>query len=223
MTTLESATSSRTHRAARARLRAAPRGGRRRFTLVPGRTVALVGESGSGKSTIAQDDRAAGAPTSGRSLLDGPVGARHGEARELPPRRADGLPGPVRLAQPVPHGASTTWRGRWCCTAGPGTPSGRRAVARTARAGQPRAGRRRRATAPARAVRRPAAARGHRPRPGARPRSAGRRRAGVDAGRVDPARRPQSAGPAAARGGPRPCSTSPTTWPPPGTSPTRSW
>ena len=76
---------------------------------------------------------------------------------------------------------------------------------------------------PARAVRRAAAAR--RVRPGARRGAAraARRRAGLDARRVDPARDARACSTTCARGSSWRCSTSPTTSPRRGTSPTRCW
>ena len=80
-------------------------------------------------------------------------------------RGADGLPGPVRLAQPACTRCATRSRGRCACTS---ARSGRDAVAAEldapARAGAPDARPSSSATLPARAVGRPAPARRDRPR-----------------------------------------------------------
>ncbi len=74
------------------------------FTIEAGKTVALVGESGSGKSTIARMLMKLETPTSGEILLDGkPSGTRGRALGTLPRRRADGVPGPVRVVEPFPH------------------------------------------------------------------------------------------------------------------------
>ena len=71
-----------------------------------GRVVALVGESGSGKSTIAKLLAGQEKRTGGSIMLDGqpiePVDAQ--PLPRLQERGADGLPGPVRLAEPAAHG-----------------------------------------------------------------------------------------------------------------------
>ena len=174
------------------------------FTLRPGQTIALVGQSGSGKSTIAKILTQLETPTRGRGPARrraDPASRGSGCARYRQ-QRADGLPGPVRLAEPVPHdppppraaaaaattssrATRSTTRCAACSSACSSTPD---AVDRPP---------------PARAVRRPAAARRDRPRARVAARAAGRRRAGVDARRVDPARRAEPARRPAARGGPR--------------------
>ena len=184
------------------------------FTLAPGRTVALVGESGSGKSTIARIS-----PAGAADLRRGAAG-----------RRADGTAGlasaayrrhvqmvfqdPFASLNPF-HTIRTTWRGRCASTIRARTAPRSGAGRRAARTGQPDPGRPVRATLPARAVRRPAAAGRDRPRAGARPRVHRGRRAGVDARRVDPARRAQPARRPAARGAGWACCTSRTTSPRP--------
>ena len=73
------------------------------FTLRSGQTIGLVGQSGSGKSTIAkiltQLEIAHERRGPARRRADPP--SRKGSAR-LPPAAAHGLPGSVRVAQPVP-------------------------------------------------------------------------------------------------------------------------
>ena len=102
------------------------------FSVRSGQSFGLVGESGSGKSTILQVHRAA------VQRLDRPdrdrrqAGARD-RAQGLLPRRADGVPGPLRLAAPAaldPHhadraaahprprpAARSGWSRRWSTSA----------------------------------------------------------------------------------------------------------
>ena len=73
------------------------------------KTSALVGESGSGKTTVARCVLRLEEPTGGEVLLDGePITGVTAPELRRPPRDADGLPGPARLAQPAAH-ASATW------------------------------------------------------------------------------------------------------------------
>ena len=83
------------------------------FDIRPGETVGLVGESGSGKSTVA---RAVIGLVQGRQRHDRVRGQGHhpvlaAAAQERPSRDADGLPGPVRLAQPATDGPRRHRRG----------------------------------------------------------------------------------------------------------------
>ena len=186
------------------------------FALTSGRTMALVGQSGSGKSTIAKILTQLESPTSGSILLDGKPIPRRGRALSapLPPAGADGLPGSVRLAQPVPHHPAPLGAPAAPRQGGPAR-RGRRRGAPPARAGEALAGYRR--AQPARALRRTASARRDRACARVPTGSADRGRAGVDARRVDPAgvlqllaelQRDRTWG----------CSTSRTTWPRRGTS-----
>ena len=70
-----------------------------------GETLGIVGESGSGKSTVARCIVRLIEPTAGEIELDGEAIARCRQRRlhELPAQGADGVPGPVPLAQPAPH------------------------------------------------------------------------------------------------------------------------
>ena len=131
-------------------------------------------------------------PTGGRIVFDGAGrhGARRGRAAAAAAPDADGLPGPVRVAQPAAH------RGRIV-----GEPLRTHGLARRrATAGaRPRAARDRRPAArrgdalPARVLRRPAAAHRHRARARGQPRLDRRRRARLGARRVDPGADPQPA------------------------------
>ena len=99
-----SASSSRS--AACSRLSSCTRSRTSRSASQRGEVVSVVGESGSGKSTTARLDRAADPADLGRDRLQRRRYARKGAAgaiAALPRRSPDGLPGPVRLAQPGPH------------------------------------------------------------------------------------------------------------------------
>ena len=143
-------------------------------------------------------------PTSGTVLSRRRAVGHPGQgARGVPPRGADGVPGPVRVAQPVPHDRAPH-------RAADPHPQPEALERRGAAARGPAA--RARAADARREVRRPPAARAlgrsasaRRDRPGARPGCAVHRgrRAGVDARRVDPARRAEPAGRPAAAGRPR--------------------
>ena len=135
-------------------------------------------------------------PTAGEMLFRGatsPGPASAAAGARLSPRRADGVPGPVLLAQPGAHRRITIWRGR-CALHRPakGKAELARRRRRAARRGRARPGADR-AQIPARAVGRPAPARQHRARAGRQAGGARRRRADLDARRVDPARHPRPA------------------------------
>ena len=126
-------------------------------------------------------------------------GARAG----LSPRRADGVPGPVRLAQSGVFGATIISRGRWNCMAMRRAEPSATSASPICFGCRPRSGGDG-AQISARAVGRAAPARQHRPCACGRAGGAGRRRADLDARRVDPARHPRAAGPHQARAPARP-------------------
>ena len=223
MTTLEFSHVTKTLQRARRR----PHARARRRQLHPARpaqTLALVGQSGSGKSTIAKiltqletgDERrqccstAQPIPRRGKGLrryrqqvrmvfqdpfasLNPSHSIRHHLERPLPPR-------PRRA-----RGPRSRTRCAACSSACSLDPDGD---------DRPPS---------ARAVRRSAPARRHRPCTRVASVAARRRRARLDARRLDPARRAQPARRPAARVAASACSTSRTTSPPRGTSATRSW
>ena len=135
------------------------------FDVSRGETLGLVGESGCGKTTVGRTHPAAGPADRRRGPLRRPGRLRlaRGELKRAPPRHADHLPGPVRLAQPahdvgeivgeplLVHGIGSRKRAR-------------RAGPRDARPGRP--ARPVRHALPARVLRRPAPAHRHRPRAG---------------------------------------------------------
>ena len=78
--------------------------------IEPGRTLAVVGESGCGKSTLARMVTLLERPTEGVILIDGKAADPDDTAMRR--SRADGVPGPVWLAQSAPHGRRRSWRSR---------------------------------------------------------------------------------------------------------------
>ena len=115
------------------------------FTLHKGETLGIVGESGSGKSTVART-LVKLLPADGGSIRLNGTEVREATRDRLPADDAaypDGLPGPLRLAQPAPPGrrphrpgAAHPWRlarrgprhGRAHAGAGRARPLGRRAL-----------------------------------------------------------------------------------------------
>ena len=76
------------------------------FDVKQGETLGIVGETGCGKSTTARLLCRLMDPTSGSIMFDGrEVGAAEGRrAQGAAPRHADGLPGPLLVAEPAQVG-----------------------------------------------------------------------------------------------------------------------
>ena len=126
--------------------------------------------------------------------------SRPARAAAVPAADADGLPGPVRLAQSAPdhrHAAGNAAEGARARQPGRAARGGCCDIARPRR---PAGGGARPLSA--RILRRPAAAHRHRPRAGAGAGADRLRRAGVGAGPVDPGADPEPAGRPQARPGP---------------------
>ena len=173
-------------------------------TLHPGRIVALVGESGSGKTTVARLLARMYATTSGQIRLHGepvdagtqPDRAYYRQVQLVFQDPFGSLSGPYHRLHPATAAAHPRPRAHQ----GTGPPTRHR----TPRTGRPHPRRELPVATPARAVRRPAPARGDRPCPRGTSLGAARRRADLDAGRVHPAGHAEPAGAAARRGGPGP-------------------
>ena len=153
----------------RARRRRARRRRRDASTSPRGETLGLVGESGCGKSTVGRAILRLSSRPPGGSCFDGNDITDLGEraAAAAAAAHADGLPGPVRLAQPAAqrraHRRRAAARARPRRTRATADARGARAARASSAAG------RRRDALPARVLRRPAPA--HRPGPGARGRT----------------------------------------------------
>ena len=155
-----------------------------------GETLGLVGESGCGKSTTARLVTRLLEPTAGTMRLRGP---RHHPPRPLRPapaaaRDADGLPGPLRVAQPAPH-RRPDHRGALPDPPHRGRPAGHGPGADGPRRPQPRALQ----PLPARVLGRAAPAHRRGARARAQPAPDRGRRAGVGARRLHPGADPQPA------------------------------
>ena len=164
------------------------------FAVEQNGSFGIVGESGSGKSTVLRAICGLAPTTAGAIRIDGvPVQAARPRLR---PARPDGLPGSLRIAASAPHRGPSSLPSR-----SPSTASA------TARSGSSRRfdGRRSRPSVPlsraAPALRRPAAARRHRPRADPRARNPAPRRADLLARRVGAGGGAQPPDPAARREG----------------------
>ena len=75
------------------------------FDVMRGETLSLVGESGCGKTTTGRMLTRLLEPTGGTILLEGDDITHWSAGQDAPaaPRRADDLPGPLRLAEPAAH------------------------------------------------------------------------------------------------------------------------
>ena len=88
------------------------------FSVEAGKTLALVGESGCGKSTVGRLVLRLIEPTPGTVRFEGRdlLRARRRRVARLPPRRADHLPGSLRLAQSAHDRRRDPRPSRWRCT-----------------------------------------------------------------------------------------------------------